>query len=37
MGNSKTKDERVDIYFEIDRPYYHSGDWVDGNVYIVAK
>lgn len=37
MGNSKTKDPNVDIYFEIDRPYYYAGDWIDGNVYIVAR
>ena len=37
MGSSETKDPHVDVYFQVDRPYYQAGQKVDGNVYIVAR
>ena len=37
MGNTKNKDEHVDIYFELDKPYYYAGDWIKGTVYLVAR
>jgi hypothetical protein len=37
MGNSKHKDANVDIYYEIDKPFYYAGEWVQGNVFLAVK
>ena len=37
MGSGESKDENVDIYMELDRPYYQAGTELNGNVYINAK
>lgn len=37
MGSSQNKDEFVDLYMEVNRPYYVAGDTVEGCVYINAK
>jgi hypothetical protein len=32
MGNSN-----VNIYYELNKPFYYAGEWVQGNVFLVVK
>ena len=34
MGSSKSKDDKVDIYLELDKLYYQAGSQLTGNVYV---
>lgn len=36
MGN-KHKDPNVDIYVEVDKNFYYTGEFVNGTVHIHAK
>ena len=37
MGSAHNKDEHVDMYIEVHRPYYVAGDAVEGCIYLHAK
>jgi hypothetical protein len=34
MGSSKSKDDRVDMFLELDKMYYQAGSQLSGNVYL---
>lgn len=37
MGLSESKDKAIDIYLEIEKPCYESGDIIKGKVYLNVK
>jgi uncharacterized protein YfaS (alpha-2-macroglobulin family) len=37
MGGSFDKDEKLDLYMEVDKTYYIAGEVVQGCIYIHAK
>lgn len=37
MGSSFVKDEKLDIYMEVHKPFYYPGEIVEGCIYINAK
>ena len=37
MGSGESKDPNIDIYMQLDKPYYQAGEMVTGNVYLNAK
>lgn len=37
MGTGFNKDANVDLYFELKKPFYYAGEWVEGVAYLVAK
>lgn len=37
MGSGFNKDANVDLYYELKKPFYYAGEWVEGIAYMVAK
>ena len=38
MGSSHIKDENVQIFMQLNKQFYISGEWVQGQVYLkIAK
>ena len=37
MGNSSTRDSDLTIYIETEKPYYNSGSFIEGVVFVEAK
>lgn len=37
MGTSESKDERVEVYYELSKPFYYAGEYIEGTVYLNIK
>ena len=37
MGSQNSKDSELDIYMEVNKPFYVAGDYVEGCVYLDVK
>lgn len=37
MGASFDKDKHLDLYMEVDKPFYIAGELLQGSIYINAK
>ena len=37
MGSFNEKDEHIDLYMEVSKPFFVAGQYVEGCIYIDAK